>query len=229
MAELWPIHTVVFDLDDTLYAEKDYVYSGFAAVDEFLRAEHSAPGFESAARGLFDAGLRGRIFDEVLPGLGMAPDGDLIATLVTVYREHRPVLQLHADATTALSWCGGKVRIGLITDGYAVTQAQKVAALNLEAIIPHRILTDTLGRSAWKPSPIAFQRMMELCPGPASGFVYVGDNPRKDFLPGRELGWRTIRIRRPDSEHGSYTGEPAASAEVEIESLAGLADQLHPE
>ena len=38
-ADRWPVHTVVFDLDDTLFAERDYVLSGFRAVDEWIRRE----------------------------------------------------------------------------------------------------------------------------------------------------------------------------------------------
>ncbi len=33
-----PIKAVVFDLDDTLYPEKDYVMSGFSAVAEYAQA-----------------------------------------------------------------------------------------------------------------------------------------------------------------------------------------------
>jgi putative hydrolase of the HAD superfamily len=43
MAEPVPIHTLVFDLDDTLYPEKDFVLSGFDAVDRWLK-ERRVPG-----------------------------------------------------------------------------------------------------------------------------------------------------------------------------------------
>lgn len=228
MAERWQIHTVVFDLDDTLYPERDYVYSGFAAVDAYLREQRGIGGFAAAARTVFDQGLRGRVFDEVLPGLGLPAEAGLIQDLVRVYREHRPTLRLFPDAVDVLEWLRGKCRLGLITDGYAVTQQRKVAALGLERLIPHRILTDELGRECWKPSPVAFRKMMEWAPGPVSGYVYVGDNPTKDFLPAKALGWRTVRVARPGGEHATTSADSGHDAEASLDSLAAFLDLLCP-
>ena len=58
-----PIRCVVFDLDDTLYLERDYVRSGFFAVGRYLEERHDLQGFESAAWQEFEAGRRGDIFD----------------------------------------------------------------------------------------------------------------------------------------------------------------------
>ena len=44
MSECWRVHTIVFDLDDTLYLERDFVLSGFAAVDLGLRNEQGIAG-----------------------------------------------------------------------------------------------------------------------------------------------------------------------------------------
>lgn len=228
MPDPWNVHTVVFDLDDTLYPEREYVYSGFAAVGAHLQSELKVVGFEDAARKAFDRGMRGRVFDEVLPAVGASATPQIIATLVDVYRQHTPTLHLYPDAADALQWLRSRCRLGLITDGYACSQEQKVNALGLPSVIPHRILTDSLGRSAWKPSPVAFRRMMQLCPGPAAGFVYVGDNPSKDFLPGRELGWRTIRVLRQGSEHSDAAGTLGAGADIEIDSLLQLREVLAP-
>ena len=32
---------------------------------------------------------------------------------------------------------------------------------------------------------------------PASVYLYVADNPVKDFAAPRQLGWVTVRVRRP--------------------------------
>ena len=63
MAEPAPVHTLVFDLDDTLYAERDFVISGFHAVDLWLRERRGVKGFAEAAGKIFAAGRRCRIFD----------------------------------------------------------------------------------------------------------------------------------------------------------------------
>ena len=57
---------VVFDLDDTLYLERDYVRSGFRAVDAWL-ASRGILGFFGEAWANFENGLRGKAFDRA-PG-----------------------------------------------------------------------------------------------------------------------------------------------------------------
>ena len=52
----------VFDLDDTLYPERDFVRSGFLAVDEQVRARLGREGFLKTARARFERGERGKIF-----------------------------------------------------------------------------------------------------------------------------------------------------------------------
>ncbi len=229
MSEPWPVHTVVFDLDDTLYPELDFVLSGFAAVDACLREGRGVEGFAEKARELFAAGRRGKIMDEVLPLLGLARDQGLVAELVETYRNHSPNLQLFPDATEILDWLTPRFRLGLITDGCARAQMGKIRALRLDGCIPYRIITDELGRAFGKPSTEPYRRLAALCPGGAEGFVYVADNPHKDFLGAKQSGWRTIRIRRQGGEHAEYVATAAESAEVEVSLLSELRLRLVPD
>jgi putative hydrolase of the HAD superfamily len=219
MSDRWPIHTIVFDLDDTLFLERDFVLSGFAAVDRWLRSQRRVEGFAERAGRVFGEGARGRIFDTVLRELGLDASPAEVERLVSVYREHEPQLALLPDSESALGWAAANFQLGLITDGYASVQKRKIRALGLESRIACRIVTDDWGREHWKPSPTPYQRVMAHFPGPAPGYVYLGDNPRKDFLAPRALGWRTIRLRRPDGEHAAYAARAEEDAEREITSL----------
>lgn len=228
MDSRWPVHTVVFDLDDTLYAEKGFVLSGFAAVDAWLRTNHGATGFETEARKLFAAGHRGRIFDEALELVRTRATPQLIAAMIEIYRNHRPVLRLFPDADQGLGWAASAgLKLALITDGFGSVQRRKIAALDLDTRVPCCVVTDELGgRDFWKPHPAAFLRVMETHPGPRSGYVYVADNPHKDFIAPRELGWRSVRIRRAGGEHAAYEGAEHENAEVEISTLTDLSALL---
>ena len=222
MSEPWPIHTIVFDLDDTLYRESDFVRSGFFAADAWLRRERGIHGFLDPAQRLFAAGQRGTIFNQVLAEVGVLESDALVRTLIAVYREHEPALSLEPEAEAVLAWSENRFRLALITDGFAAVQARKIRALGLDCRIACRIITDEMGREFWKPHPAAFRRVMEALPGPADGFVYVADNPRKDFIAPRELGWRTLRLRRPGGEHSTYEASENEAAEREVASLAEL-------
>ncbi len=192
---------LVFDLDDTLFPEREFVQGGFAAVDRWLQGDHAVFGFEPEARRLFAEGLRGRIFDEALRRLGVDGAQTLVPRMVAVYRGHRPQLELFPDAQWALGHFRGRCKLGLITDGYAGTQRNKVAALGLGEGFEAIVFTDDLGRENWKPSPIPFQGLMETLGCPGSACVYVGDNPAKDFLAPNRLGWRTIQVAREEGEY----------------------------
>jgi len=230
MPSRWPVHTVVFDLDDTLYAEKDFVHGGFAAVDAWLRANHDTSGFEAEALKLFVAGHRGRIFNEALELLRLQATPELVAAMIEVYRSHRPLLQLFLDAAQVLQWAtGAGLAVALITDGFASVQRRKIEALGLDKQIACCVVTDELGGKAfWKPHPAAFLRVMDVHPGIPAGYVYVADNPRKDFIAPRQLGWRSIRIRRAGAEQARYEGAVHENAEVEISSLSDLPKLLVP-
>src|SRR5690606_10373283 len=70
------------------------------------------------------------------------------------------------------------------------------------------------------PHPAAFERLeRELgLAGPCC--AHVADNPAKDFVAPRRLGWRTVRVRRPG---GLHAGVPSGDdVDVEIPTLAEL-------
>lgn len=229
-ASLWPIHTLVFDLDDTLFTESDYVRSGFEAAGAWFERTFGVAGFSERAWELFAAGRRGRIFDEACAALGVKPEPAQISAMIGVYREHRPSLGFLPDAREALQWAThARFGLALVTDGYLGVQQRKAEALELNKVIPVQVFTDVWGREGWKPSPRGFQEIMCRCPGAASGFAYVADNPHKDFIAPKALGWRTVRIRRTAGEHGSYEATRREAAEREIASLTELSHMVQRE
>src|SRR3546814_14266579 len=89
-----PRRVLVFDLDDTLYLERDYVASGFRAVGQWVLENLGLGGFEERAWRHFAGGSRGRIFDTVLGELGFGGRPDLVARLVSLYRPPQPDIRL---------------------------------------------------------------------------------------------------------------------------------------
>ncbi|HVS54034.1 MAG TPA: HAD family hydrolase [Opitutaceae bacterium] len=222
------MHTVVFDLDDTLFAEEQFVRSGFRAVDAWLKEKRGVAGFAQEAERLFAIGRRGKIFDEALLALKQPADPELIVQLVRQYRDHQPTLKLFEDAYEILEWVDGRFRLALLADGFHATQARKIEALGLRTRIPVQILTDALGREFWKPHPQGFLRIMAELPGEQSGYLYVADNPRKDFVAPRQLGWKTVRIRRTSGEHRDYEPGATEAPDAEIGSLIHLKSLIRP-
>jgi putative hydrolase of the HAD superfamily len=210
---------VVFDVDDTLYLERDYVRSGFDAVGRWIEHRFGRRDFAGRAWACFEAGGRRTTFDVVLPELGIDPDPELVRKMVSVYRSHVPDIHLVDDAATCLRSLDVQLRTAVLTDGPLESQRAKVRALRLEERMGLIVLTAELGPGAGKPSPRGFEVVQERFGGAAGEYVYVADNPLKDFSAPRSIGWTTVRVRRQGGLHAARESGP----DVDLE-LTGLHD-----
>ena len=216
------VQAIVFDLDDTLYPERQFVLSGFRAVAEWINENYAVQDFFAVQEALFMDGKRGKIFDAALKHCGLPTERPLLEAMLQVYRSHMPQLELFIDADLALSFCCSRYKTGLITDGYAATQRNKVRALSLEARLDAFVFSDDHGRENWKPSMIPYQEICRLLHVIGEECVYVGDNPDKDFITANSLGWKTIRITRPGTEHEKKIALPKYEANYTLRNLGDL-------
>ncbi len=189
---------IVLDLDDTLYLERDYVRSGFKAVDAWLATECGTNGFLERAWHYFVSGRRNDIFNQVLRDIDLEDDGKVLKML-EVYRSHEPDIQLLPDALSFIR-NHASTELAIISDGHSVSQWAKVRSLGLKERVKTIIITNDWGREYWKPHPRAFEAVQQgYLPGEC---VYIADNPLKDFIAPAALGWMpSIRIRRARSLH----------------------------
>ncbi len=187
---------IVFDLDDTLYLERDYVRSGFRAVGQWVHERLGYDGFAEKAWLLFEDGVRGDTFNRVFMDWGIAMNADLLTELIRVYREHTPDIVLLPDAMRCLDYLKGKAFLALISDGPLSCQRAKVKQLALDRWLDKIVLTAELGPNCGKPHPLAFQQIEATFGLAKKQCIYVADNPTKDFDAPYALGWKCLRIRR---------------------------------
>ncbi len=224
------IDAVFFDIDDTLCAT-----TAFAQ-----RARRNA------VRAMLAAGLQGdeeRVYRELeeviaefssnyehhfdklllrLPETALADHNPALVVAAgvaayhdTKFRELAPfpgVRELLADLRRA------NVRVGIITHGLTVKQAEKLVRLGL---VPHLdpsaiFISDQIGVA--KPNPKIYQMALERCGVAAARALYVGDNPRNDVIPPRQLGMRTCWARLVRKHELGDAPRP----DFEIESFAEL-------
>jgi putative hydrolase of the HAD superfamily len=223
---------VLFDLDDTLYPEREFVDGGFQAVAGFLTARTRRPEAELAERlrELHGRDGRGRLFDTLLAEHGLGDDPDLVTACLLVYRTHPTRLAPFPGVEALLDRLREtEVRTGLVSDGNAAVQSRKLAGLGsvadrLEAVV----LTELLGPGYAKPSPVPFRVACLLLDVPPSATIYVGNDPRKDFAGARSAGLSTIRIGPLPDEGGPTAVEPTETvdADVAVDSFAALSTTL---
>ncbi len=198
------VRAVIFDLDDTLYLERDYVRSGFAAVGAALRERSGrTTTFEEWMWGQFVAGRRKNIFNALSRRYRLNLARKDIAELVRVYRDHRPAIRPCRGVDRVLRSLRRRgVRLGALSDGFLPAQRLKLEALGLARMFQATVFTEEMGRDAWKPSPRGFERIRRRLATPHAACAYVADNPGKDFLAPNQLGWLTVRWRRRGQVHG---------------------------
>jgi len=215
------IRAVLFDLDDTLYCESDFVRTGFGAVARALdaRGVGRAPELSAMLESIHLGEGRERVFDKLAARLGFPPEW--IPELIARYRAHRPDIALAADAVQALARLRGRYRLGCVTDGWAAVQRRKLEALRLETRLDAIVVADDHGRRHWKPCPLPFFRCctrLGVSPGEC---VYVGDDPERDVRGARNAGMVSVRIRRAGGYFRHCTADEDPS-DFELASLTEL-------
>lgn len=212
---------IVFDLDDTLYLERDFVFSGFSAVGDWVAARHGIVNFSGVCRTLFQAGHRRFIFDEALAQCRLT-NRQHVAELVKIYRDHKPEISLCPDAARYLQ--RGNDGFGMITDGPERTQRHKIAALGLGPYFETIIPTGQWPNGFGKPHPRAYEELAARANGRRC--VYIADNAAKDFVTPNRMGWLTVQIMRPARVHPGDAPDQAHAAQVKIQSLDQLDEVL---
>jgi len=198
------IQVVVFDVDDTLYPERQFVRGGYVAVAERLRKELVREDrFEEWLWRRFLDGRTAGAFDDLNEQFHLHLDAAAITRLVDCYRFHIPVITPFEGIPAVLRRLGETRRLGLLTDGPARMQLHKIKALGLPECFDDRlvVLTDALGPGCAKPSPAGFEQIAARANVPHAACAYVGDNPAKDFVAPNALGWRTIQYHRERQVH----------------------------
>ncbi|MBN1408080.1 MAG: HAD family hydrolase [Calditrichaceae bacterium] len=220
------IKLVVFDMDDTLYNEIDYIISGFKRIAKFLNTKYdindSFPLFIEA----FHNGNNHRIFNYVLDKLEIDYNDDTINLLVKKYRDHYPDIQLSQQTINILRTAKQKYKTAIISDGYYNAQKLKIKALKLKDYFDQIYLTDELGQEYWKPSKYYFEKCQENFRSLSEEIVYIGDNWKKDFYPGNILGWKTIGLLSINQIYKNTEVNPEYKPQIVVNDLKDIFNYL---
>lgn len=189
---------VLFDLDDTLYPEIDFVRGGLRAAAASLAESVGGVAAEIAAeleRTLEERG-RGDAFDEVLRRRGAWRETRVLRAL-HAYRSHVPSIALYPDAGRALERLRRSgIRTGVLTDGMGSVQRRKIEALGLDGRVDAVVCSDELGRDRWKPSGAGYLVLLDLLGAEATEAAYVGNDATKDFVWPNRAGMLSVEVRR---------------------------------
>lgn len=209
------IKAVIFDLDDTLYSEKEYVISGFHSIC------NAFPEIENCFDKLCEAFNKGKpAIDYFLKSEGIYSEESKQKCL-SIYRSHIPNIHLYDGVEEIFKVLRDKkIKIGIITDGRPEGQRNKIYALGLDKLVDEIIITDEIGGVKFrKPNDIAFRIMQVKMETEFYNMAYVGDNINKDFIAPKKLGMKSILFKNID---GLYANDATDKNIIVIDNIKNL-------
>jgi len=184
---------IVFDLDDTLYDEIDFIKSGFKEIALYLKDDK----YYNFMLKEFKQNGSGKVFDKLIENFNLDIS---LNKLVEIYRFHQPNISLDDDTIKLLEF-SKNYKTALISDGHYITQKNKFNILGIEKYIKYPIFTDFYHTK--KPELKPFKMVMEYFSN-EEDFIYISDNPKKDFFAPNKLRWKSIRYKNSNGVYKEY-------------------------
>lgn len=179
------MNVVIFDLDDTLYKEINYLKSAFRDISDSLASSNNSNSLYEKMIDLYSSK------EDVFSFLVNNYKNKTKINFIEQYRNHYPNISLDTNTINLLIELSKKnIKLGLITDGHSKTQRNKIKALGLNNWIEESniIISEEFGSS--KPDIKNYEYFEKKYV--KSQFIYVGDNTSKDFIAPNILDWITI-------------------------------------
>jgi putative hydrolase of the HAD superfamily len=184
-----PNSFIIFDLDDTLYAEIDFLKSGFKHISCTVSKQIGYDIYDQMMSLYCD---KLDVFKWINDSFGSEFPALSTSNLLAIYREHQPQINLRKDAADFLNRLAKtSIPMGLITDGRSVTQRNKLKALSIENLFTEIVISEEFGSE--KPSERNYLFFEKRYPN--YEFCFIGDNTTKDFVVPLQLGWTSICIK----------------------------------
>lgn len=172
---------IVFDLDDTLYAEMSYLRSAYRYIANQVSN---------------DGSLYQRMLDKYQNNedvFGYLSNDYQIdkSQLLDWYRYHLPEITLYDGVSEFLQMAKPHYQFAIITDGRSITQRNKINSLGLTPLITAMVISEEIGSE--KPNPKNYLSVADQLN--CENYWYIGDNLKKDFITPKQLGWQTICLK----------------------------------
>ncbi len=226
----WPITTIGFDADDTLWHNENLFEAHHRKYCDLLSEYHDASTVEKVLYEtemqnleLFGYGIKGFTLSCIETAISLT-NGEIKAEEIRRIIEHcrnmlsHPV-ELFDDVEPVLEQLSSRFRLILVTKGDLRDQERKIAKSGLAPYFDHsEVVSDKTVES--------YARVLERANVPVDQFVMIGNSLKSDILPVLNLGghgihipyritWEHERVEKTPHEHDSF---------YQLESIAQLPD-----
>lgn len=176
---------LVFDLDDTLYKEIDFLQSGVQFICHQFQLDLQIS--QQMLQGYYEGK---NVFQELIDQYHLPVS---LMELIEMYRLHEPNISLDLSTKSTLDelFQMDHVALALLTDGRSITQRNKIKALGIETYFEEIVISEEFGTE--KPNPANYEFFQKKYPN--YNCFYIGDNIQKDFISPNQLAWETICLK----------------------------------
>lgn len=180
---------LIFDLDDTLFPEVEFLKSGFREISAYVMDKSGVDVYDNMLNVYLQ---KENAFKWVLNNYKDQMPGCDLDFLLLLYRNHIPNIKLAEDTSIFLEKLRNeKINMGLITDGRSNSQRNKLKALKIDYYFSDIIISEEFGSE--KPNANNYLFFEKNYPGHI--FYFIGDNTSKDFIIPAQLGWKMICLK----------------------------------
>lgn len=198
------IKAVVFDVDDTLYDLSTPFKEACREVfpdDTTLDLEGAFLASRRYSDAVYASSLSGKIsmeemyvyrFENAFRDYGKKIDAQMALMFQAVYEQKQQKIQMTESMKKLLDHLKEKVKLGIITNGPAQHQWDKVNALGVKKWIPeeHIFISGDLGVA--KPDVEIFDAALQKLQLQKEEVCYVGDSFENDMVGAKNAGWKAI-------------------------------------
>jgi putative hydrolase of the HAD superfamily len=190
-----PIHTVLFDLDDTLL-DRNASWTSFVPIlhqqykNRISNWDHAVAlqTILTADRGGYRP--KHELFTELSQQLPWLP-APTSNELESFWRQTFPACGIERKGAKSLltDIRAAGLRLGIVTNGHTQMQSQKVNHLGLSSLAGNVIISESAGVK--KPHPKIFLDAIQSLSCQCETVLFVGDNPQLDVLGPAAVGMQT--------------------------------------
>jgi len=201
------IKTIFFDLDNTLFdhtraeattlkvlLKTSIKADGTINQDDFVDCyvKHNTALWEEMARGTIAPDeVKVKRFELTLTEFDFDhPDlAGLAADYLELYSQQKFCLP---NARKILDYLCQNYELGILSNGFAETQRNKIVNLDFTSYFTHTIFSGDAG--AMKPAAEIFNVAMTAVNSTPEQILYIGDSYENDIVGAHAVGWRTIHL-----------------------------------
>lgn len=166
---------VIFDLDNTLYRETDYLFAAYERIGNHLAGGNHVRAMEYShflCRSFVEEG-RKELFQRLIAKYELLTPID---ELLSILRQTECSLELYPQMKQCIaSILAQQIEVAVLTNGQVVQQKQKVANLRLQELFPE-IQVLYAAEIAPKPSPLAVEQLVHEKGVTKKQTVLIGDS-----------------------------------------------------